>query len=52
MKLKNKKRKLETTLRCPEYEEQDFEFLINVGSGEEIESFNHPFLKLYWTFPL
>ena len=27
------------------YEEQDFEFLINVGSGEEIESFNHSFLN-------
>ena len=26
------------------YEEQDFEFLINVGSNEEVESFKHDFL--------
>ena len=27
------------------YEEQDFEFLINVGSNEEIDSFSHDFLN-------
>ena len=45
----NKSKKQEEEIRnnftMSEYEAQDFEFLINVGSGEEIESFNHDFLN-------
>ena len=45
----NKSKKREEEIRnnftMSEYEAQDFEFLINVGSGEEIESFNHDFLN-------
>ncbi|MDA9275900.1 phosphoenolpyruvate--protein phosphotransferase [Acidimicrobiia bacterium] len=45
----NKSKKQEEEIRnnftMSEYEVQDFEFLINVGSGEEIESFNHDFLN-------
>ena len=44
---KNKKREEEIRTNFTEssYKEQDFEFLINVGSNEEIESFNHDFLN-------
>ena len=44
---KNKKREEEIRTNFTEssYKEQDFEFLINVGSSEEIESFNHDFLN-------
>lgn len=44
---KNKKREEEIRTNFTEssYKEQDFEFLINVGSNEEIESFSHDFLN-------
>ena len=44
---KNKKREEEISTNFTEssYKEQDFEFLINVGSNEEIESFSHDFLN-------
>ena len=44
---KNKKREEEirTNFTNSSYKEQDFEFLINVGSNEEIESFSHDFLN-------
>lgn len=44
---KNKKREEEirTNFKESSYKEQDFEFLINVGSNEEIESFSHDFLN-------
>jgi len=45
----NKTKKLEEEIRTnfiqSSYEEQDFEFLINVGSNEEIDSFSHDFLN-------
>ena len=45
----NKTKKLEEEIRNnfiqTSYEEQDFEFLINVGSNEEIDSFSHDFLN-------
>lgn len=45
----NKSKKLEEEIRTnfiqSSYEEQDFEFLINVGSNEEIDSFSHDFLN-------
>ena len=45
----NKTKKLEEEIRNnfiqSSYEEQDFEFLINVGSNEEIDSFSHDFLN-------
>jgi phosphotransferase system enzyme I (PtsI) len=45
----NKTKKLEEEIRTnfiqSSYEEQDFEFLINVGSSEEIDSFSHDFLN-------
>ena len=45
----NKTKKLEEEIRNnfiqTLYEEQDFEFLINVGSNEEIDSFSHDFLN-------
>lgn len=45
----NKTKKLEEEIRTnfiqASYEEQDFEFLINVGSNEEIDSFSHDFLN-------
>ncbi len=45
----NKTKKLEEEIRNnftqSKYEEQDFEFLINVGSNEEIASFSHDFLN-------
>lgn len=45
----NKTKKLEEEIRNnfiqTAYEEQDFEFLINVGSNEEIDSFSHDFLN-------
>jgi phosphotransferase system enzyme I (PtsI) len=45
----NKTKKLEEEIRTnfiqSSYEEQDFEFLINVGSNEEIDSFGHDFLN-------
>ena len=42
---KKQEEEVRNNFTLPLYEEQDFEFLINVGSGEEIESFNHPFLN-------
>ena len=45
----NKTKKLEEEIRNnfiqSSYEEQDFEFLINVGSNEEIDSFSNDFLN-------
>ena len=45
----NKTKKLEEEIRNnfiqSSYEVQDFEFLINVGSNEEIDSFSHDFLN-------
>ena len=41
---KKREEEIRTSFTLSEYKNQDFEFLINVGSGEEIESFNHPFL--------
>ena len=45
----NKTKKLEEEIRNnfiqSSYEEQDFEFLINVGSNEEIDFFSHDFLN-------
>ena len=42
---KKREEEIRTSFTLSEYKNQDFEFLINVGSGEEIESFNHPFLN-------
>ena len=45
----NKTKKQEEEIRdnftLSAYETQDFEFLINLGSGEEIDSFDHDFLN-------
>ena len=41
---KKREEEIRTSFTLSEYKNQDFEFLINVGSGEEIESFNHTFL--------
>ena len=41
---KKREEEIRNSFTLSEYKNQDFEFLINVGSGEEIESFNHPFL--------
>ena len=42
---KKREEEIRNSFTLSEYKNQDFEFLINVGSGEEIESFNHPFLN-------
>ncbi len=42
---KKQEEEIRNSFTLSEYKNQDFEFLINVGSGEEIESFNHPFLN-------
>ena len=42
---KKREEQIRSSFTLSEYENQDFEFLINVGSGEEINSFNHPFLN-------
>ena len=42
---KKREEEVKNSFTLSEYKNQDFEFLINVGSGEEIESFNHPFLN-------
>jgi len=42
---KKREEEIRNSFTLSEYKKQDFEFLINVGSGEEIESFNHPFLN-------
>ena len=47
---KKREEEIRNSFTLSEYKNQDFEFLINVGSGEEIESFNHPFLNSIWLF--
>ena len=42
---KKREEEIRNSFTLSEYKNQDFEFLINVGSGEEIESFNHAFLN-------
>ena len=42
---KKREEEIRNSFTLSEYKNQDFEFLINVGSGEDIESFNHPFLN-------
>ena len=42
---KKREEEVKNSFTLSEYKNQDFEFLINVGSGEEIESFNHAFLN-------
>ena len=42
---KKREEEIRNSFTLSEYKNQDFEFLINVGSGEEIDSFNHPFLN-------
>jgi len=42
---KKREEEIRNSFTLSEYKNQDFEFLINVGYGEEIESFNHPFLN-------
>ena len=42
---KKREEEIRNSFTLSEYKNQDFEFLINVGSGEEIEAFNHPFLN-------
>jgi len=42
---KKREEEIRNSFTLSEYKNQDFEFLINVGSGEEIVSFNHPFLN-------
>ena len=42
---KKREEEVKTSFTLSEYKNQDFEFLINVGSGEEIESFSHAFLN-------
>ena len=43
--IKKQEEEVRNNFTISQYKEQDFEFLINVGSGEEIESFSHPFLN-------
>ena len=42
---KKREEEIRNSFTLSEYKNQDFEFLINVGSGEEIESFSHAFLN-------
>ncbi|MDA7850859.1 phosphoenolpyruvate--protein phosphotransferase [Acidimicrobiaceae bacterium] len=42
---KKREEEVKNSFTLSEYKNQDFEFLINVGSGEEIESFSHAFLN-------
>ncbi|MDB3866557.1 phosphoenolpyruvate--protein phosphotransferase [Acidimicrobiia bacterium] len=42
---KKREEEVKNSFTLSEYTNQDFEFLINVGSGEEIESFSHAFLN-------
>ena len=47
---KKREEEIRNSFTLSEYKNQDFEFLINVGSGEEIESFNHPFVNAIGLF--
>ena len=42
---KKREEEVKNSFTLSEYKNQDFEFLINVGSGEGIESFSHAFLN-------